>query len=56
MLDEAPVACANIQRLMRAPFLSQGERGDAEEAGLLFKPDTAMTGTAITQWLRSLMC
>jgi hypothetical protein len=56
MLDEAPVACANIQGLKRSPFISQGERGDAEDASLLFKTDAAMTGLAITQWPRSLMC
>jgi hypothetical protein len=56
MLDEQVVACANIQGLMRLPLILRSERADAEEAGLLFKTETAMLEPATTQRLRSPTC
>ena len=42
LLDEGLVACANILPVMRSLYVWQGERGEAEEAGVLFKTDAAV--------------
>ncbi|HPZ45731.1 MAG TPA: divalent-cation tolerance protein CutA [Novosphingobium sp.] len=42
MLDEGLVACANILGSMLSLFTWNGERGEAEETGVLFKTDAAL--------------
>jgi len=49
MLDEALVACANVMGPMRSLFLWQGERGEAEEAGVLFKTDAELLERAVAR-------
>ena len=46
LLDERLVACANILPPMRSLYVSQGERGEAAEVGVLFKTDAAMLDRA----------
>lgn len=42
MLDEGVIACANITGSMHLPYLWNGERGEAEGTGVLFKTDAAL--------------
>ncbi|HEX8058636.1 MAG TPA: divalent cation tolerance protein CutA, partial [Novosphingobium sp.] len=42
LLDERLVACANILPAMLSLFEWNGERGEATEAGALFKTDAAL--------------
>lgn len=41
LLDARLIACANVLPAMRSLFLWQGERGQAEEVGVLFKTGAA---------------
>ncbi len=47
MLDEEHIACANILGSMHSLFRWNGERGEAEETGVLFKTDAALFDRAI---------
>ena len=47
MLDEEHIACANILGSMHSLFQWNGERGEAEETGVLFKTDAALFDRAI---------
>jgi periplasmic divalent cation tolerance protein len=47
LLDERLVACANILPAMISLFDWNGERGEAGEAGVLFKTDAALLERAI---------
>jgi len=49
LLDERLVACANIVPAMLSLFEWNGERGEATEAGALFKTDAALLARAITR-------
>ncbi|MBN8483766.1 MAG: divalent-cation tolerance protein CutA [Sphingomonadales bacterium] len=49
MLDERLVACANILGPVRSLFIWQGERGVAEEFGVLFKTDAARLDRAVAR-------
>lgn len=49
LLDERLVACANILPAMIALFEWNGERGEAAEAGVLFKTDAALLDRAIAR-------
>lgn len=49
LLDERLVACANIMPAMLSLFEWVGERGEATEAGALFKTDAALLERAITR-------
>jgi periplasmic divalent cation tolerance protein len=49
MLDERLVACANILSPVRSLFLWQGERGTAEETGVLFKTEAATLDRAVAR-------
>lgn len=40
LLDEGLIACANILPAVRSLYVWRGERGDAEETGVLFKTNT----------------
>jgi len=46
LLDEGLIACANILPPMRSLYCWQGERGEAEEVGVLFKTDAALLDRA----------
>jgi len=46
LLDEGLVACANILPPMRALYVWQGERGESQEVGVLFKTDAALLDRA----------
>lgn len=46
LLDEGLVACANILPPMRALYVWQGERGEAQEVGVLFKTDASLLDRA----------
>jgi periplasmic divalent cation tolerance protein len=49
LLDERLVACANIMPAMLSLFEWNGERGEASEAGALFKTDAALLDRAIAR-------
>jgi periplasmic divalent cation tolerance protein len=49
LLDERLVACANIVPAMLSLFDWNGERGEASEAGALFKTNTALLDRAISR-------
>ena len=49
MLDEEHIACANILGSMPSLFQLNGERGGAEETGVLFKTDAALFDRAIAR-------
>ena len=49
MLDERLVACANILGPIRSLFIWQGEHGEAEEFGVLFKTDAARLDRAVAR-------
>lgn len=49
MLDERLVACANILGPIRSLFIWQGQRGEAEEFGVLFKTDAARLDRAVAR-------
>jgi periplasmic divalent cation tolerance protein len=49
LLDERLVACANIIPAMLSLFEWNGERGEATEAGALFKTDGALLDRAISR-------
>jgi periplasmic divalent cation tolerance protein len=49
LLDERLVACANILPAMLSLFEWNGERGEATEAGALFKTDGALLDRAIAR-------
>lgn len=49
LLDERLVACANILPTMISLFDWNGERGEAAEAGVMFKTDAALLDRAITR-------
>ncbi|MFA7602254.1 MAG: divalent-cation tolerance protein CutA [Novosphingobium sp.] len=49
LLDERLVACANIVPTMLSLFEWDGERGEASEAGALFKTDAALLDRAIAR-------
>lgn len=42
LLDEGLVACANIFPAIRSLYLWRGERGEAQECGVLFKTHPAL--------------
>jgi periplasmic divalent cation tolerance protein len=46
LLDEGLVACANILPPMRSLYVWQGERGEANEVGVLFKTDASLLDRA----------
>jgi periplasmic divalent cation tolerance protein len=49
LLDERLVACANIMPAMLSLFEWNGERGEASEAGALFKTDAALLDRALAR-------
>lgn len=49
LLDERLVACANILPAMLSLFEWNGERGEATEAGALFKTDAALLERALAR-------
>lgn len=49
LLDERLIACANIVPAMLSLFEWNGERGEASEAGALFKTDAALLPRAIAR-------
>ena len=49
LLDERLVACANILPAMLSLFEWNGERGEATEAGALFKTDAALLDRAMAR-------
>jgi len=49
LITERLVACANILPAMRSLFVWQGERGDTQEAGVLFKTDGSLLNRAIAR-------
>lgn len=49
LLDEKLIACANILPQMRSLYIWNGERGEGEEAGVLFKTDAALLDAAIAR-------
>jgi periplasmic divalent cation tolerance protein len=49
LLDERLVGCANILPAMLSLFEWNGERGEAAEAGALFKTDAALLDRAIAR-------
>lgn len=49
MLDERPLACANIRGPVRSLPARQGKDATAEEMGVLFKTDAAMLNRAIAR-------
>ena len=46
LLDEQLVACANLVPGLRSLYFWRGERGEAEECGVLFKTDAALLDRA----------
>jgi periplasmic divalent cation tolerance protein len=49
LLDERLVACANILPAMISLFEWNGDRGEASEAGALFKTDAALLDRAVAR-------
>jgi periplasmic divalent cation tolerance protein len=49
ILEEKLAACANLMPGMRSIFVWQGQRGEAEEVGVLFKTDTALLESLVTR-------
>ncbi len=49
LLDEQLIACANILGEVEAIFVWQGQRGRAEEVGVLFKTDSGVVERAVTR-------
>ncbi|WP_254049887.1 divalent-cation tolerance protein CutA [Novosphingobium sp. TH158] len=49
VLSEKLAACANLLPGMRSIYVWQGERGEAEEVGVLFKTDAALLETLVTR-------
>jgi periplasmic divalent cation tolerance protein len=49
LLDERLIACANILPAMLSLFEWNGERGEATEAGALFKTDVALLDRAVAR-------
>ncbi len=49
LLDERLIACANLLPAMLSLYTWQGERGEDEEAGALFKTDAAVLDRAIAR-------
>ena len=49
LLDEQLVACANILPMMRSLFISDGQRGEASETGVLFKTNAALLARAVAR-------
>jgi periplasmic divalent cation tolerance protein len=47
LLDEGLVACANLFPAIRSLYVWQGERGETEECGALFKTNAALLEQAI---------
>lgn len=47
LLDEGLVACANIVPAMRSLYVWRGERGEANECGVLFKTSAALLARAM---------
>ena len=53
LIAERLIVCANILPAMRSLFAWQGERGDAQETGVLFKTDGSLhpySEPAIVGW------
>ena len=49
LLDEGLIACANLIPAMTAIYQWQGERGEAEEYGALFKTDAALLDALVAR-------
>lgn len=49
LLDERLVACVNVLPAMRSLYLWQGQRGEAQEAGALFKTDAALLDRVVSR-------
>lgn len=49
LLDEGLVACANILPAMRSLYIWQGERGAAQECGVLFKTHASLLDRAVAR-------
>lgn len=49
LLDEGLVACANIVPAIRSMFVWQGERGESEECGALFKTHGTLLDRAVAR-------
>lgn len=49
LLEERLIACANILPGMLSLYEWQGERGEDEESGALFKTDAALLDRAVTR-------
>lgn len=49
LLDERLIACANIFPQMRSLYQWQGERGEAEEVGVLLKTGAALLDRAVAR-------
>lgn len=49
LLDERLIACANLLPAMRSIYEWNGERGDAQECGALFKTEAALLDQAIAR-------
>lgn len=47
LLDESLIACANILPQIYSVFQWQGERGEAEETGVLLKTSTCLLDRAV---------
>jgi periplasmic divalent cation tolerance protein len=49
LLDERLVACANVLPAMLSLFEWNGERGESNEAGAIFKTDAALLDRAVAR-------
>ena len=49
LLDERLIACANLVGPVESLFEWRGERGQAEEFGMLFKTDAALLDRAVAR-------
>lgn len=49
LLDEGMVACANRMGAMRALFVWDGEKGEADEFGVLFKTHATLLEKAVAR-------
>jgi periplasmic divalent cation tolerance protein len=49
LLDEGLIACANILPAMRSLYVWQGERGEANECGALFKTEAGLLERAVAR-------